>query len=278
MNEEIQITDSGATAPEAEQIAAVTSISLRTDEERAATLERVRKHRAKKKETDKLRKRASRSKDREQIEARESATAARRAQEEASEHAEELKRERDEDIQFELTGGNRDNTPEENRQLEQKIDDYLHQFEHKPFEELYNFLSLVRPGRYILKHLGVEPLEPGTYIEPGVGIKKRARGSGRMVQATDGSWMYLTDELIEDFAQRKIQLKSSKQLEAERKAQSPELADHYHRRALKFLAETKAKEAQAYAEFKARMRELERTYLQARKINKEKACHSDKTQ
>jgi hypothetical protein len=145
------------------------------------------------------------------------------------------------------------------------------------FETLYNFLSLARPGRSILKHFGVEPLKPGTFIELGVGIQDTSPWNWRMVQTTDGDWTYLTDEQIEDHAAKNIPIKSGRQLEAERKQQSPELADHYRRRALRFLAETQAKAAEEKQKYHEHMRVLEKIYLQARTINQEAACqHSDK--
>ncbi len=87
-----------------------------------------------------------------------------------------IARERIEDIVYELSGGNVDNSPAENRRVDQKIDDYLRGLEDVEFETLYTRLNFTEVGKAILQHFGIEGLPElptgWTYLLSGDDVQK----------------------------------------------------------------------------------------------------------
>ncbi len=117
---------------------------------------------AEKREVDKLRKRKERaSLKADQIED-ERVTAKRRATEEASREVERIRREREGDIFYNLSGESftefGPNLPWEDVELERKIDDFLALKKFENFNQMYHGLAMTSIGCLILKHYNVPML------------------------------------------------------------------------------------------------------------------------
>jgi hypothetical protein len=255
-------TDSVRETAEAERPARV----QRVDEKRAAEEQK----RIAKLEKDRLRQAAYREKQKKIVEAADTEAVARKLKEERAAAAEQLKREREVEIEYELSGGNFDNSPEENAELQVKIDDYLAPVESMPFEDLYIYLSVTSPGRAILKSFGVEPLAPGHFMDSR-GIHKYSSQVGRMVQCTDdGSWVYT----IADY---EVHPKSAATTRSEAKMYSPAIQEtKAHDLRIKLeLARIKAIEEEKH--HREWLRGLEKIYLSKRRESKEKQVREIKT-
>jgi hypothetical protein len=126
-------------------------------------LKALRQYNAQKKREFDARKRAEREekriKERRAKEKQESQLAA----EERSANAERIKREREEEVLYFVSGDALvdfpDLTPEEVSHYEKQVNLYLHDFERMPFEAMWKRLSLDMVGRLVLKHFSIEPFQ-----------------------------------------------------------------------------------------------------------------------